>query len=188
MNPPLAYVLMKPQNLSIRLVLLGLAAFTVFTASPVWAGTLPTAKEMTEAFAREENSATRGGSDEDERGVGVVAKPSIAVSIHFAYDSTELVVAEEKQWLATTAAGVFKAPRFARHTFVIEGHSDARGSNSYNLDLSKRRAEAIRTLLIAAGVPPAQLRAEGKGKLELLTQGTTEADHQKNRRVVFLRE
>ena len=171
---------MNLRNISIRSVLLVLAALTVFTARPVRAGSLPTAKEMTEAFAREENSATRG--------VAVVEKPAIAVSLHFAYDSTDLVSAEEKQWLANTAAGVFNSPRFASRTFVVEGHSDARGSNSYNLDLSKRRAEAVRALLIAAGVPPEQLRAVGKGKLELLTEGATEADHQKNRRVLFLRE
>lgn len=179
---------MNPFVSSVRKKFLLAAALAVFTTNPTLAGKLPTVEEMTEALAREENSDTRGGSDDDGRGVAVVEKPAIAVRLHFAYDSTELVSAEEKQWIATTAAGVFKSPRFARHTFVVEGHTDSRGTHTYNLDLSKRRAEAIRALLIAAGVPPEQLRAVGKGKLELLTQGNTEADHQKNRRVVFLRE
>jgi len=179
---------MNPFAPSFRTGILLAPALAAFIAQTTLAGKLPTAEEMTEALAREEGSETRGGSGDDGRGVAVEAKPAIAVSLHFAYDSTELVSAEEKQWIAKTAATVFKSPRFARHTFVVEGHTDARGTHTYNLDLSKRRAESIRTLLIAAGVPPEQLRAIGKGKLELLTQGATEADHQKNRRVVFLRE
>jgi OOP family OmpA-OmpF porin len=47
---------------------------------------------------------------------------------------------------------------------AIEGHTDYRGSDSYNMDLSRRRAEAVRTYFVSAGVPSDKVSAEGKGE------------------------
>lgn len=66
---------------------------------------------------------------------------------------------------------------------LIIGHTDSRGSEAYNLDLSKRRAEAVRQALIAEGVPAERLRAEGRGEAEPRADNATEAGRQLNRRV-----
>lgn len=66
---------------------------------------------------------------------------------------------------------------------TIVGHTDSVGSEAYNLELSRRRAEAVREALIAEGVPPERLRAEGRGEAEPRADNATEAGRQLNRRV-----
>ena len=63
----------------------------------------------------------------------------------------------------------------------IVGHTDAPGSAAHNLRLSKRRADAVRAALIAAGVPSSQIRVVGLGENRLLI-GSEKAERQ-NRRV-----
>ncbi|MBN1337333.1 MAG: OmpA family protein [Deltaproteobacteria bacterium] len=67
----------------------------------------------------------------------------------------------------------------------IEGHTDSRGSAAYNLDLSKRRAAAVRTYLVGKGVAPERLESEGYGESKPLVKGENEAAWSKNRRVDF---
>jgi outer membrane protein OmpA-like peptidoglycan-associated protein len=45
----------------------------------------------------------------------------------------------------------------------VEGHADKVGGSGYNLELSRRRAEAVRSGLIAAGVRPGIIRVVGFG-------------------------
>jgi len=66
---------------------------------------------------------------------------------------------------------------------AIEGHTDVRGDATYNQALSQRRAESVRTWLIARGVAATRLSATGAGEARPLKTGNTEADHQANRRV-----
>ncbi|KQT53705.1 hypothetical protein ASG43_17890 [Aureimonas sp. Leaf454] len=54
--------------------------------------------------------------------------------------------------------------RLATASFVVEGHSDARGDATYNQALSERRAEAVRTFLLECGVSPDQLGVAGFGE------------------------
>lgn len=66
---------------------------------------------------------------------------------------------------------------------LIVGHSDNEGALQANIDLSQRRAEAVRDALIDRGVPEAQLEARGVGFLAPLTTNTTEIGRNINRRV-----
>jgi outer membrane protein OmpA-like peptidoglycan-associated protein len=49
-------------------------------------------------------------------------------------------------------------------TFNIDGHTDARGTDAFNLDLSNRRAEAVVSFLEGLGVPRERLQAQGHGE------------------------
>ncbi len=52
--------------------------------------------------------------------------------------------------------------------FLINGHTDAKGSAEYNQDLSEWRAEAVKHLLVQQfGLPPTTLIAVGYGKTQL---------------------
>jgi outer membrane protein OmpA-like peptidoglycan-associated protein len=66
---------------------------------------------------------------------------------------------------------------------VIEGHTDAIGAQSYNLDLSRRRAQAVRSFLIENAIAPQRLVAEGFGKGYPVTGNETAEGRQRNRRV-----
>ncbi len=73
---------------------------------------------------------------------------------------------------------------------LIEGYTDSIGPDSYNLELSQRRAEAVRSFLVRNGIDPARITARGYGKAYPVTSNETEAGRQQNRRVevVVLRE
>jgi outer membrane protein OmpA-like peptidoglycan-associated protein len=69
--------------------------------------------------------------------------------------------------------------------FVIEGHTDTIGSNSYNLDLSRRRAEAVGAALRARGVSQDDLSLRWYGEERL--RYPDQPEHPYNRRVTLLR-
>jgi outer membrane protein OmpA-like peptidoglycan-associated protein len=74
--------------------------------------------------------------------------------------------------------------------FVVEGYTDATGSEQANLDFSRRRAEAVRRYLVSRGVPAEQIRAQGKGEAAPVGGNDTEEGRANNRRVeiVLLKE
>lgn len=74
------------------------------------------------------------------------------------------------------------AERAASEVMVI-GHTDRVGSLPSNDELSKRRAEGIRELLIQSGVPAEKLEAVGRGERDPLLATEDEVDEPKNRRV-----
>jgi outer membrane protein OmpA-like peptidoglycan-associated protein len=68
----------------------------------------------------------------------------------------------------------------------ISGHTDSYGTPEYNLDLSKKRANAILEYIVYFGnVPRARVEAEGYGSSMPIVEERTEADRQLNRRVEF---
>lgn len=69
-----------------------------------------------------------------------------------------------------------------RHV-LVEGHTDARGSDEYNRELSAQRAEAVRAALLQRGVEGARIRAVGLGEAYPIAANETMAGMQQNRRV-----
>jgi outer membrane protein OmpA-like peptidoglycan-associated protein len=70
------------------------------------------------------------------------------------------------------------------HTkLLITGHTDSWGDEALNQVLSEQRARAVRDYLVAAGVDPARLNAEGKGSLEPLADNDTTWGRSRNRRI-----
>lgn len=69
-------------------------------------------------------------------------------------------------------------------SLAVEGHTDAVGGAEYNIELSRRRAEAVVHYLTDHGVDSRHLMAVGKGKTEPLVADPMDG---RNRRVQFLR-
>jgi outer membrane protein OmpA-like peptidoglycan-associated protein len=69
--------------------------------------------------------------------------------------------------------------------FIIEGHTDSFGSDDYNLDLSRRRANTVKAWLVAMmNISPDRITARGFGKSRLIAPGSgTIEEQQINRRV-----
>ena len=70
-------------------------------------------------------------------------------------------------------------------TLEIGGHTDSRGALERNLEISRRRAEAVRERLIAQGISGGRLRAVGFGPAAPIADNATEAGRRANRRVEF---
>ena len=66
---------------------------------------------------------------------------------------------------------------------IIRGYTDASGGEKYNLKLSQERADAVRKSLIAQGIPASKIRAEGRGKSDLLIKTRDGVREAQNRRV-----
>jgi outer membrane protein OmpA-like peptidoglycan-associated protein len=105
--------------------------------------------------------------------------PSIDLEIFFAYKSEEIT-----PQAAAALAPLGRAlsdPRLAGDSFLIAGHTDAKGGAEYNLALSQRRAEAVRQYLIDTfHLDPAKLIAKGMGSTQLKSKDPLAAE---NRRV-----
>ncbi len=69
----------------------------------------------------------------------------------------------------------------------IQGHTDNIGKHDYNMKLSKRRADAVKTWLVNKGIEPSRITTAGFGPDKPMTSNATPEDKQKNRRIEFLR-
>ncbi|MCA9541222.1 MAG: OmpA family protein, partial [Myxococcales bacterium] len=81
------------------------------------------------------------------------------------------------------------AAALAKHAEIkkvsIEGHTDDRGSDEYNLDLSTRRVESVRDYLVGKQVASERLVFKGLGEGKPIADNATEEGRAKNRRVEF---
>jgi len=66
---------------------------------------------------------------------------------------------------------------------LIEGHTDSRGSEEYNMQLSERRALAVGDALASRGVDRGRVQSMGKGKAYPVASNETAVGQQQNRRV-----
>ena len=73
----------------------------------------------------------------------------------------------------------------ANYLVEVQGHTDNVGKYEYNVDLSERRAQSVRTYLIEQGVPAERLTAHGYGPDKPIEDNKTKAGRAKNRRVEF---
>lgn len=66
---------------------------------------------------------------------------------------------------------------------LIEGHTDSVGTDEFNMDLSQRRADAVRGYLATQGVAPNRVIASGKGEGMPVAGNDSSAGRRQNRRV-----
>ncbi|WP_184543864.1 OmpA family protein [Mucilaginibacter sp. FT3.2] len=66
---------------------------------------------------------------------------------------------------------------------TIIGHTDNTGSDAHNMDLSVRRAESVKSYIVAGNVAASRLQTVGKGETEPIADNTTVAGRAQNRRV-----
>ncbi len=73
--------------------------------------------------------------------------------------------------------------QYPQHQILVEGHTDATGGDDFNLQLSRDRANSVRTELVAGGVDASKITAEGFGESRPVATNDTPAGRQQNRRV-----
>ncbi len=67
----------------------------------------------------------------------------------------------------------------------LAGHTDSKGSDAYNMKLSKERAESVKAYLVSKGANPSRIEATGYGETQPIDTNATEQGRQNNRRVEF---
>ena len=112
---------------------------------------------------------------------------SVASDVLFDFDSTALSTRAQRS-LTDMAELIARAPE---GQILVVGHTDSKGSDRYNLNLSERRAKAVAAFLQKRGVAATRLRTEGRGKTEPVADNEIGgADNPegraKNRRVEFV--
>lgn len=68
----------------------------------------------------------------------------------------------------------------------VVGHTDADGEDSFNQDLSEKRAQAVIDYLVKAGLPPSRFTAVGQGSTQPVAGNDTDEGKAQNRRIEFL--
>jgi outer membrane protein OmpA-like peptidoglycan-associated protein len=111
------------------------------------------------------NRRTRSLSSGEREQIATIAKdrPNIDLEISFEYNSADI---SAKAQPAVAALGkALSNPDLKGSTFVVAGHTDAVGGETYNMDLSERRAEAIKKVLVDRyGINGGDLVTVGYGK------------------------
>jgi outer membrane protein OmpA-like peptidoglycan-associated protein len=106
---------------------------------------------------------------------------AITLKSDFSFDFDSAVIkpgAEDE--IARIATVLIKYPQT---NISIEGHTDSKGAEEYNMDLSKSRAEAVKASLIGRGLTSSRLQTIGFGESKPVATNDTEAGRQQNRRV-----
>ncbi|HUP45355.1 MAG TPA: peptidoglycan-associated lipoprotein Pal [Thermoanaerobaculia bacterium] len=96
----------------------------------------------------------------------------------FAYDESTLS-ADAQAALTSSANWLRTNPQYS---LLIEGHTDERGTEQYNLALGDRRANIARQYLIALGIEGARLRTVSYGEERPFAGGSNESGWSQNRR------
>lgn len=106
--------------------------------------------------------------------------PSIDLEILFAYDSDALT--PEAMATLGSLSTALSDPRLATARLVFIGHTDSVGGEAYNLDLSRRRADAVARFVMASlAIPPSRIESVGVGYSRL--KNTFDPAAAENRRV-----
>ncbi len=103
-------------------------------------------------------------------------------TIYFEYDQARLTN-EARNTLSQNADWIKKNGNF---TIQIEGHTDDRGSNEYNLSLGERRAKSVKTYLESLGVEAKRMTILSYGEEKPIATGDGEGVWGKNRRANFV--
>jgi peptidoglycan-associated lipoprotein len=130
---------------------------------------------------------TGTGSEFDDGSIGdeqPVSTSGIAdlVSVYFDYDKS--AIRSDGAGDLRANAGVIKA-NADWGQITVEGNTDERGSEEYNLALGERRAMAVKRYLVDLGVPDARLRTVSFGEAKPAVAGHDESAYRYNRRSDF---
>ena len=162
-----------------------LGACGLASGEPAFAGAknlmqgVPTPSQLSEALSPQPQmrgiTAKPMTELEDER-------PAADLAVNFEFNSANLTPTAQKilDNLATAMSSDLDG-----YKFVLEGHTDATGSDPYNQALSERRADAVRDYLVEQHhIEPQRLVAVGKGKKDLLDPANPEAAVNRRVRVI----
>ncbi|BCR06157.1 peptidoglycan-associated lipoprotein [Desulfuromonas versatilis] len=171
---------MKKATVSLVLALCCALLASGCAKKPKVTETLPTAQP---ALADTQDSSKNSNFNQNATGDLMVGNAQTGMqAIYFEFDSVLLsdearaTLQKNAQWLKSNAGS----------RITIEGHTDERGSDAYNLALGERRAVATRNYLVTLGVSADRIQIISYGEERPALQGSTEDAWSKNRRAEFM--
>jgi outer membrane protein OmpA-like peptidoglycan-associated protein len=157
---------------------LALCAAGLVTAA--WAQQAPvrdaSVGEMVERLAPQPTATTRSMRNL------VPQKRELDLVVQFDFDSARLQAVSKP--LLENLAEAMATQRLVGTRFLVQGHTDAKGTAAYNEALSARRAQSVAEFLQSKGIRAERLKTEGKGFNELLLRDQPEAPENRRVRIV----
>lgn len=117
------------------------------------------------------------GADVERVGEGI--KVTFDSGILFNFDSAELTPSAKEN--INNLAETLK--KYEDTNILIEGHTDSKGAEDYNQDLSEKRAKSVADALANLGVRNVRMEEIGYGENQPIADNETDAGRQQNRRV-----
>jgi len=117
----------------------------------------------------------------DARGCVPVQAVIQLTGVHFEYNSDRLT--ENSKSILSMAAASLRGQSGMR--VEVAGHTDDRGGESYNFELSRRRAQSVTEYLNALGIGASRMEARGYGESQPMDTNGTDVGRERNRRVEF---
>lgn len=135
--------------------------------------------QMDKQIKELKESTAGSGVDVSEVGDGEGILVNLPDGVTFAVDSTTI----SPSFQATLDQIAASLKQYPDSLIDVFGHTDSTGSDAYNLDLSKRRADAVARYLISRGVSSARIQTQGMGESYPVASNDTAEGRSLNRRV-----
>lgn len=142
-----------------------LLSTTLLVASSAFAQGQQTSEDIVKFFESAELGATRGicvGTEEQCRNQAEAPPTSLDMLVNFELNSA--VLTPDARAKLDEFVKALNDERLKAHRFIVEGHTDATGPDTYNDRLSERRAESVTSFLLESGIEPTRVEAIGLGK------------------------
>jgi len=137
-------------------------------------GILKRVKTRAPAFGAPIVKTTKVEREEIQEIIQTERLPEIDIEIFFEYDSAD-ISSQSRPDMGVLGRALSSA-KLTSANFMIIGHTDARGSDGYNLRLSEKRAQAVRNFLVEVfGLNGQRFVAIGYGEEQLKTPGQPNA-------------
>ncbi len=115
----------------------------------------------------------------------LITRPSIKVRVQFEKNSAQITPKGKQQ--INEIYRVMSKPTFKNLSYLLTGHTSLEGSENYNMNLSIKRANAVKMALInKSNNLSSYLRAEGKGETKPITKEINPIANKRNRRVEIM--
>jgi OOP family OmpA-OmpF porin len=119
--------------------------------------------------------------DKDGCPIAIEEVARVELLVNFDFDRSEV----KEQYLPEIERVARFMEQYPDRVVELEGHTDSRGTDAYNLGLSQRRAEAVMAELVGRfGISPSRVSAKGFGESQPIGSNDSAQGRAENRRVI----
>jgi outer membrane protein OmpA-like peptidoglycan-associated protein len=110
-----------------------------------------------------------------------------AISMQITFDYNSAILRDQSLVQLDPLGRALSSADLSGMKFRVEGHTDAIGSDDFNIDLSRRRADAVKQFLMHKyGIAASSIQIEGKGKVDLADSSNPASEINRRVRIVSL--